>query len=547
VYEVVNGEYKIKQMGGYSAYFEFPAMDDFPIDGQAEKPFTATYVITRTNKQTLINRLNSSGGSYNGIYGECPESTREVFGTCTSDPLSGQSLRVQSNPAIADSYRMLSLQAGNSAPYCTYFPVQQQYNAKLCSYTTERRIRNDVINRSKADIIVVQEMFDGNCLSPAADDNLDRICNTQTLPAYTTQDAQAKRLFNPALYETRCALLADGSHGYECVALRKTLFSFVASSANVNGLAGKIADISGYCSDDSKLGKDTGFFGFSAKLNTPKGADTSSFDIWDAHLATPAPKNISQPDKLSGIKCRTDQMSAFINALKISNQKFLLSGDFNTQYNDTTTDGARLRAISAPWETKDNAQVAVRPGWMVSNSNQLTAYSSAGASLALSLAASVNPASLTGADYQKLQLALRPRSFDHVISNFVDTSSSLDCQRLQQVRGLDHRNTVCDLLGFDSGSTATGYYAVDTTGQVGDGYVSSVLTASRRGAKMPYLKYTGSVVHSPIYLPNGLNVHLELDTLCTYAPIASADKTVVAGTFNSIGALRQGVNRQLCP
>ncbi|GGR16271.1 hypothetical protein [Deinococcus ruber] len=82
VYVLENNDWVIGQMGGTNNTFELPEADVFPDAGQPDVAPIRTYVITRTSLQSLKRRLAASGGSYNGVYGECPEGTAEYFGTC---------------------------------------------------------------------------------------------------------------------------------------------------------------------------------------------------------------------------------------------------------------------------------------------------------------------------------------------------------------------------------------------------------------------------------------------------------------------------------
>lgn len=524
LYRIEGGEYVKEQIGDTNPRFLTYAAPQVPETGQTNPAFERIYVVARSSAASLNASYTGSGGTFNGSYGECPEGTESYFGTCRAFPslISPQRVTTMSDPLYPETHKFISLNAGNTSVYCTSLNTTvavQNYNAKLCSFAAEERVRNQLINRAKPDFVAVQEFWNNDCSVVPPDANADRVCGPKRKATH-----QDQRVLDPRIYDTHCAPPAAG--GYECIAVRKGVFAFSESSYEVaSGYPGAVAANTNYCVDDGKRGRDTGFFGQSVSLVAPKGTDTTSFDVWNAHLATPF--GIPKGNR----NCRKDQMQALFDAYKSSRRKLLIAGDFNTDYTEKfegayPVDAARLRGLASAFGTAVTAFPAVKMGYMISDEKERTAYS------------------LTAVG-GNIKVPIDNGGYDHVISNFTDIPAGTQCERLAFAK-LDHRTTVCNLYGFDNGKTRSGLLVTDTSGQYPDEFVSSLVTARRKGAKMPFVQWTGTTVHD-ITLPAGIETEVELSMNCLYATPASKTITVPAGGSASLGTLRIAVYRPYCP
>lgn len=528
LYKYENGVYVKEQIGGEGDKFRLFINPETNPDGSLPNSFEGTYVVTKASVSDLKASFSATGGFFNGIYGECPEGTISSFGKCVNAPtqLSGQAINLL-NPGK----NFISLNAGNTSSYCftAFDPVgihPSNYNAKLCSFATEERVRNEIVNTRKPDLVTIQELWNGDCSTVSPDINLDRVCGPRLgiLRLTGGEVQQVKRLFPSSIYDTACAPLDAG--GYECTAIRKSVFKFDTPSSEVaSGVKSQIAATTDYCVDDTKQkGKDTGFFGTTISLVNPIGPRPTSFDVWNAHLATPF--GFPRGNR----NCRAQQITALRKAYLNSRRKVLIAGDFNTEFaemvnNAYPIDVAALRSLSTAFDTKVDYFPAVKLSYMISNQTEITAFSG---TVTLPLFGAV------GLKY----------GFDHVMSNFSDVVPGASCRRIA-VKKLDHRSTQCALQGFDTGTVRTGLLVTDTSGQYPTEYVTTLINAYRKGAKLSWISWTGTTVHD-VYIPDNVETQVEVNMNCMYATPASQIFSVQANESTGT-TLRQAVFRPYCP
>jgi hypothetical protein len=439
------------------------------IKSQSNSIYSKDYSVLRIKRPSLAALAAATGGEFNGVYIQCPEGKISYgFQGC-----------VFANPQavvqpLAAAKVFLSMNVGNASPYCsTFFGSNHDYVAKLCSYATEERVRNR-INRIRPDLVTIQEFWNDDCFANPSDPANDRVCSASKSKIGTAYILQHNRILNPQIYDVRCASRINGHHigGYECTGVRRATFAFDALSLAVStNFPQAKAAIPNYCSDDDPShGEDTGFFGQSILLLNPVGIDNSSFDLWNGHLASPAPINPLLFDFTpQGQLCRRDQISSLHEAYRTTRRKVLIAGDFNTEYDGTYPGDGELRTLSTRFNTPVSTEPLATYGrlaYMVSDQNEYTGFS----------------------------FPTQDRKYDHVLSNFTDTPSGNKCIRIEN-HGLDHRATQCYLYGFDSGQTKAAYQGLDGSLVNSTAILSSLGTVYRRGVAMPFSRVSGLYIH----------------------------------------------------
>lgn len=154
---------------------------------------------------------------------------------------------------------LLSLNAGNASPLCAF------YNYKLCLRGAESKARDRFISKYNPDIILFQELWNGQCNQISNISQKDE-CVARGM---NSLDEQIHRLlgyniskklgFSPT-YDHRCAPVERGA--YECIAINQNKLKFVEDSAAVRSIPEQIKKLDkngSYCAEDGKKGKDTGF------------------------------------------------------------------------------------------------------------------------------------------------------------------------------------------------------------------------------------------------------------------------------------------------
>lgn len=492
LYEWSGGKYQKRSIGGEDGKFTVY------LNGQdiSNNQLDLSFVVVRASESQLSASFATSGGVFNGLYGECPVGMTPYFGSCI---VAGMQQNTITPQALVSTIKLFSFNAGNVSPTCA------DYVSKLCTYTSEQAAI-DIIKNANADILLLQEVWNNECGSFASkpDKNLDRVCG----PKRKT-NRQDQRLVNSLDYDTRCAPLSQG--GYECIALRKTKFVFAALSPQAAAFTNPV------CEGDNARGKDTGFFVQTVKMLSPLGSVPISFDVLNAHLASPAPT----AGQNSNIPCRNLQIYAVINTYKNTNHRLLIGGDFNTEYHGTGTDASALRNLGAPFNAKIDAYPAVRLTYMVDDTTQLTSWN-----------------------------IVANRAYDHVLSNFTDVLNGSPCIRGGRQIGFDHRTTSCKLVGFDTGIAKTGLLVTDTTGSRPQEFVSVIIRAARKGAKIPFATYktdgSGAYMYE-VVLPSSLTFQLDLDMNCIYMPHGYVFATTEPGNSTSAGYASVAGNRMMCP
>lgn len=82
LYRYENGEYIKEQIEGEPKQFHFYVSRQWTEKGPPKGDYKTTYVIARVSIKDLKHSFESTGGKFNGVYGECPEGTMSYFGKC---------------------------------------------------------------------------------------------------------------------------------------------------------------------------------------------------------------------------------------------------------------------------------------------------------------------------------------------------------------------------------------------------------------------------------------------------------------------------------
>lgn len=82
LYRYENGKYIKEQIEGAPKQFQFYITRYWTEKGPPKGDYKITYVVTRVSIKDLERGFASTGGKFNGIYGECPEGTQSYFGKC---------------------------------------------------------------------------------------------------------------------------------------------------------------------------------------------------------------------------------------------------------------------------------------------------------------------------------------------------------------------------------------------------------------------------------------------------------------------------------
>jgi hypothetical protein len=484
--------------------------------------FSNTYAVGSQAQTNLQTSCLSNGGTWNSIYCRPAPNPNPPAITSASQPTtlgSSKSVVFQSLSSNPKKYRVLSYQAGNA----DQFGCGARYTVKLCSFSFEKVASEEIAN-TNPDIIAVQEVWNDHCsfrepvytppsgttgtqytdmllflrdtfgielppmyipLAPADEPFANFVCSS-TIDNMPEQH-QINRIVNSSEYDIRCTMAKQGSDGkwydgYECIAIKKSLFEFTDLSGAPTVVDHFIKDVSS---------NDTGFQVETIKLKSSVGPysriypneNANKFDVANAHLRAPP-----------YIFDRESQLIQLENRYRNLNEKSIILGDFNTNpvqllfLNDPG--GRKMNELVSRKSTPvDSARATPPKLWYSIDDDEDTAF-----------CCPIIGGTLFG--WQRL---------DHVISNFADGN----CSRSAAREGFDHLYTICNLTGFDSATAYSSVSAFDTSpNQIGKYPISTIPKVFRRGVRLDYAKWQAQGNGRKVYIPDGSPAYVFLDTLC---------------------------------
>ncbi len=440
------------------------------------------FLVIRAPSSSVSQACTAGGGTWNGIY-------------CQGG-VGALSLRENRNTTV--NQKVLSINVGNTdLGYCGLYLV------KLCGYADEQKIGRYIASQN-ADIIALQETWHNQCFFVDIGDR-DRLCSRTTVPLPGFGKQMERLLLTNQGYDTRCSPTVSFPNepanskfkivnGYECIAIRNTLFEFVTA------VGSSPATIQPPCQTTASgtyfLGSDTGSqvetirpktFVYRDPITAPDltlARQAVEFDVVNSHLATSLPISAICTDlQITAISQRYFDLRP--NLIRPLGKRLLLLGDYNRGYGNQNEapfqtfapfqSALNLATIEPPNATDPRRRIA----YLLSNPNEFTA-------------------SYLGVSYA---------GFDHAASNFLELAG-LGCVRGNRTANMDHNPTFCTLKGIDACWTR-GLIAYNQTNP--DGTITTqvpelnFMSARKYGVELTYVKTRQYVNTSGLHTVIGLS------------------------------------------
>ena len=350
----------------------------------------------------------------------------------------------------------------------------------MCTWQ-EEAIAREFLREANPDIVAIQELWHDSC-EGINDESRHRVCGK-----FELSSPQIERVVDPDIYDYACTEMkivngARPEDGYECVAVRKELFT-ILENEKLNTSCGNGTD------------GDTGFQIVTLKLNDPvfpafttledHRESLNKFRVFNAHLASP------QSDEDGS--CRQEQIETLFGRPDEGGWRFghaIALGDFNTDPLGNSNHDKALNGVIAPlghsytYSFDELLYPAAHPetpsyrGQFISDPLQGTVLVSSNV-----------------------------LSFDHVISDFAGG----ECNRVSAGSWVqfDHKATICTMWGFN-------YAGVNGEFTRKDGHLQAMwINAGRdgvRGVGIEEFLLDGKITE--IYIPDGM----EADLAASYHP-----------------------------
>ena len=425
-----------------------------------------SYIVSELPPGAIKRFCNQLDGSFNGAYCELPWKKRE-------------------EPQIASDgvpYKVIAFNAGNLKDIDWSLVLGTPcdlYIYKMCTWQ-EEAIAREFLRETNPDIVAIQELWHDSC-EGISDESRYRVCGK-----FELSSPQIERVVDPDIYDYACTAIkklnGKPEDGYECVAVRKELFTILKNE--------KLKTSCGNGTDS-----DTGFQIVTLKLNDPvfpafttledHRESLNKFRVFNAHLASP------RTDKDGS--CRKEQIETLFGTPDEGGWRFghaIALGDFNTDPLGNSNHDKALNGVVAPFSYRytysfdELLYPAAHPetpsyrGHFISDPRQGT-----------------------------VPVSANVLSFDHVISDFAGGK----CGRVSvdSWDKFDHKATICTMWGFN-------YAGVQGEFTTRDGHPKAMwVNAGRdgvRGIGIDEFLLDGKITE--IYVPDGM----EADLAASYHP-----------------------------